>query len=221
MIMSQYEEQRRKLVESLVAEGALFDEYARKAMLRVPREEFVPETLRHLAYVDEPLPIGHGQTISAPSMVAIMTSHLKARPGHRVLEIGTGSGYQAAILAEIVGDSGHVYTVERIPELARIARRNLEKTGYAKRVTVIVNDGTLGYRERAPYDRIIVTASSPDIPKPLLDQLKPGGILVIPVGDRYMQRLYIVHKNMDGSIRIEKGVYCLFVPLIGKYGWTA
>ena len=219
--MSEYEEQRRRLVEVLVEEGALFDEYARRAMLRVPREEFVPEHLRHMAYIDEPLPIGHGQTISAPSMVAIMTSHLKARPGHKVLEIGTGSGYQAAVLAEIVGDEGHVYTVERIPELADMARRNLERTGYAKRVTVIVGDGSQGYREKAPYDRIIVTASSPDIPRPLIEQLKPGGILVIPVGDRYMQRLYIVYKDKHGSLRIEKGVYCLFVPLIGKYGWTA
>ena len=180
MVMSEYEEQRRRLVELLVEEGALFDEYARQAMLRVPREEFVPEHLRHMAYIDEPLPIGHGQTISAPSMVAIMTSHLKARPGHKVLEIGTGSGYQAAVLAEIVGDEGHVYTVERIPELAEMARRNLERTGYAKRVTVIVGDGSQGYRDKAPYDRIIVTASSPDIPRPLIEQLKPGGILVIP-----------------------------------------
>ncbi len=219
--MGEYEEQRRRLVELLVEEGALFDEYAQRAMLRVPREEFVPEHLRHMAYIDEPLPIGHGQTISAPSMVAIMTSHLKARPGHKILEIGTGSGYQAAILAEIVGDEGHVYTVERIPELAETARRNLERTGYAKRVTVIVGDGSQGYREKAPYDRIIVTASSPDIPRPLIEQLKPGGILVIPVGDRYMQRLYIVYKDKHGSLRIEKGVYCLFVPLIGKYGWTA
>ncbi len=219
--MGGYEEQRRRLVEVLVEEGALFDEYARRAMLRVPREEFLPENLRHMAYIDEPFPIGHGQTISAPSMVAIMTSHLKARPGHKVLEIGTGSGYQAAVLAEIVGDEGHVYTVERIPELADMARRNLERTGYAKRVTVIVGDGSQGYREKAPYDRIIVTASSPDIPRPLIDQLKPGGILVIPVGDRYMQRLYIVQKDKQGSLRIEKGVYCLFVPLIGKYGWTA
>ena len=219
--MGGYEEQRRRLVELLVEEGALFDEYARRAMLLVPREEFVPENLRHMAYIDEPLPIGHGQTISAPSMVAIMTSHLKARPGHKVLEIGTGSGYQAAVLAEIVGDEGHVYTVERIPELAETARRNLERTGYGKRVTVIVGDGSQGYREKAPYDRVIVTASSPDIPRPLIEQLKPGGILVIPVGDRYMQRLYIVYKDEHGSLRIEKGVYCLFVPLIGKYGWTA
>ncbi len=219
--MGGYEEQRKRLVEILVEEGALFDDYARRAILRVPREEFVLEHLRHMAYIDEPLPIGHGQTISAPSMVAIMTSHLKARPGHKVLEIGTGSGYQAAVLAEIVGDEGHVYTVERIPELADMAWRNLERTGYAKRVTIIVGDGSQGYREKAPYDRIIVTASSPDIPRPLIDQLKPGGILVIPVGDRYMQRLYIVHKDKQGSLRIEKGVYCLFVPLIGKYGWTA
>jgi protein-L-isoaspartate(D-aspartate) O-methyltransferase len=218
--MDDYERQRKYLVEMLVSEGALFDEYAKKAMLKVPRELFVPENLRHLAYVDEPLPIGYGQTISAPSMVAIMTSHLRVRPGHIVLEIGTGSGYQAALLAEIVGDNGHVYTVERIPELAEMARRNLANAGYADRVTVIVGDGTLGYAERAPYDRIIVTAASPDIPKPLIEQLKPGGILVIPVGDRFMQRLLIVEKDERGKTRIRKDTYCAFVPLIGKYGWS-
>ncbi|MEB3756681.1 MAG: protein-L-isoaspartate(D-aspartate) O-methyltransferase, partial [Desulfurococcales archaeon] len=209
--MEDFEKQRKILVETLVAEGALFDEYARKAMLKVPRELFVPEHQKHLAYIDEPLPIGYGQTISAPSMVAIMTSHLKVRPRHKVLEIGTGSGYQAALLAEIVGDEGHVYTVERIPELAEIAKKNLEKAGYNNRVTVIVSDGTLGYKEKAPYDRIIVTAASPDIPKPLVEQLKPNGILVIPVGDRYLQRLLIVEKDTKGKTRIRKDTWCAFV----------
>ncbi len=219
-----FEKARRQLVERLIAEGVIRSEKVKKAMLSVPREEFVPEDVKKWAYVDEPLPIGHGQTISAPHMVALMTELLDPNPGDKVLEIGTGSGYQAAILAEIVAKNdplkrGHVYTIERIPELADFARKNLEKTSYSKYVTVIVGDGTLGYPEKAPYDRIIVTAAAPDIPKPLLEQLKPGGVLVIPVGDLGLQRLLVVKKREDGSIVVKEDTYCVFVPLIGKYGW--
>ncbi len=210
---------RARLVEKLVREGFLFDRYAREAMLRVPRELFVPREYKEHAYDDNPLPIGYGQTISAPHMVALMTSHLRVRPGHVVLEIGTGSGYQAAVLAEIVGDEGHVYTVERIRELAAFARRNLEAAGYIGRVTVLEGDGSKGYPEKAPYDRIIVTAAAPDIPRPLVNQLKPGGVMVIPVGDRFMQKLLVIRKKPDGGLMVDEDSYCAFVPLVGEYGW--
>ncbi len=216
---------KRELLEQLVREGVVRSERVKKAFLRVPREEFVPPDQRRLAYLDHPLSIGCGQTISAPHMVLLMTERLDARPGMKVLEVGAGSGYQAAILAEIVAPSdrprsewGHVYTIERIPELAEKARRNLEKTGYADRVTVIVGDGTKGYPPAAPYDRIIVTAAAPRIPRSLVEQLKVGGRMVIPVGDLYSQILLIVDKTKEG-IKVKEDVPCVFVPLIGEEGW--
>ena len=215
----EYAELRRRLVERLVREGIIKSRSVKEAFLKVPRELFVPEDLRRAAYDDTPLPIGYGQTISAPHMVAIMVEELELEKGLRVLEVGTGSGYQAAIMAEITGPEGIVYTVERIPGLAEKARRNLEAAGYAGRVEVIVGDGSKGYPEAAPYDRIVVTAAAPSIPPPLVEQLKPGGILVAPVGDRYMQRLVKAVKKRDGSLDARSGVYCLFVPLIGEYGW--
>jgi len=215
-----YFEERKRVVDYLVSLGYIKSDKVREALLRVPREEFVPEPYRDLAYVDRPLPIGYGQTISAIHMVAIMTEALDPMPGDKVLEIGTGSGYQAAVLAEIVckNGGGHVYSIERIPELAEFARRNLDRTGYSDCVTVIVGDGTRGYPEAAPYDRIIVTAAAPDIPKPLIEQLRDGGRMVIPVGDRWVQRLYIIDKK-GGKTIIRRSIECLFVPLIGEYGW--
>ncbi len=220
-----FEEQRRRLIEQLKREGYIRSPSVEKAMLRVPRELFVPEELRDQAYIDTPLPIGFGQTISAPHMVALMCEEARLRVGQKVLEVGTGSGYHAAVIAEIVAPSdvdskywGHVYSIERIPELAEYAKRNLSRAGYADRVTVVVGDGSKGLPEYAPYDRIIVTAAAPRIPEPLVEQLKVGGILVVPVGDRFYQVLYIVEKT-DKGIRIRKGIPCLFVPLIGEYGW--
>lgn len=216
--------ERKRLVEQLKREGIIRSKKVEHAMLTVPREFFVPEHYRDYAYVDTPLPIGYGQTISAPHMVALMTELLNLDEGMKVLEIGTGSGYQAAVIAEIVApkgskNPGKVISIERIPELAELAKRNLERAGYSDRVIVIVGDGTLGYPPEAPYDRIIVTAAAPDIPKPLIEQLKPGGRMVIPVGDKYMQYLYIIDKTPSGKIVVSKDIPCLFVPLIGKYGW--
>jgi len=217
--MEDFNRLRKELVERLISEGLLRSEKVIKAMLKVPREEFVPKKYRSYAYHDTPLPIGYGQTISAPHMVAIMTEALDPRPGDKVLEIGTGSGYQAAIIAEIVGDEGHVWSIERIKELADFARENLKRTSYIRRVTVIVRDGSKGYEPAAPYDRIIVTAAAPDIPKPLIDQLRIGGRIVIPVGDRYNQRLVIATKVSKDRVKREYGIPCIFVPLIGEYGF--
>jgi len=218
-----FEAQRRRVVESLIFMGYLRNPRVIKALLAVPREEFVPDHLRSYAYMDSPLPVGYGQTISAIHMVAIMTEELNPEPGDLVLEVGTGSGYQAAVLAEIVAKQdpsrrGHVYTIERIPELVEFAKRNLTKTGYSDYVTVIQGDGTLGYSEKAPFNKIIVTAAASSVPQPLLDQLAEGGRLVIPVGDLYVQRLLIIDK-INGKIHKRFGIECVFVPLIGEYGW--
>jgi len=211
------------IIRMLEEEGFKLSEKVKKAFLKVPREEFVPNELKDKAYIDMPLPIGHGQTISAPHMVLIMTDRLDVQEGQKILEIGTGSGYQAAILAELIDPQnkgkGHVYTIERLESLAEFARRNLEKTGYSNRVTVLLGDGTLGYPEEAPYDRIIVTAGAPRIPKPLEKQLAVGGKIVIPIGDIYSQTLYIGKKVGEGKIVLEPDTPCLFVPLIGKEGW--
>lgn len=214
-----FEKKRRELIKRLIREGILRDEKVIKAMLAVPREEFVPANYRSFAYNDTPLPIGYGQTISAPHMVAIMTQALNPDPGDKVLEVGTGSGYQAAILAEIVGDSGHVWTIERVKELVEFARSNLGRLSYLRRVTVIHGDGSLGYPPAAPYDKIMITAATPEVPEPLLEQLKVGGRLVAPVGDRYLQRLVIITKESDGKIRREYSIPCVFVPLVGRYGF--
>ena len=211
----EYEEQREKLVNSLKVHG--IHKRVLDAMLRVPRHEFVQPHMKGEAYIDTPLPIGHGQTISAPHMVAIMCDLLDIKEGQKVLEIGTGSGYNAAIMAELVGEKGHVYTIERIGALVEFAKDNLKRAGY-NNVTVILEDGSGGHLEFAPYDRINVTSAAPDIPEPLVEQLKPGGILTIPVGQFY-QELYIVRKDKDGKVHRETRGGVVFVPLIGKYGF--
>ncbi|MCD6085198.1 MAG: protein-L-isoaspartate O-methyltransferase [Desulfurococcales archaeon] len=219
MKVRDFKERRRELVEALVRGGILKNEKVIKAMLAVPREEFVPANYRDYAYNDSPLPIGYGQTISAPHMVAIMTQALDPELGNKVLEVGTGSGYQAAVLAEIVGELGHIWTIERIKELVEFAKNNLGRLSYLKRVTVIHGDGSLGYSAAAPYDRIMVTAAAPEIPGVLLKQLKIGGRLVAPVGNRYFQRLVIVTKESNGKVKQEYSIPCVFVPLVGKYGF--
>ena len=220
MVEERFAEMRRRLVEELVRLGYIRSEKVARAMMRVPRELFVPEPYRDLAYDDRPLPIGHGQTISAPSIVAYMLELLDPDKGMKALEVGAGSGYAAAVLAEIVAPSdapreewGHVYAVEAVPELAELARRNLERAGYADRVTVIVGDGSKGLPDKAPFDRILVSAAAPFIPKPLVEQLAPGGRMVIPVGEYFIQYLYIVWKDVDGSVRVQRDIEVLFVPL--------
>ncbi len=186
-----------------------------EAMSRVPRELFVPEKLKSEAYYDMPLHIGYGQTISAPHMVAIMCEILDLQKGMKVLDVGGGSGYHAAVMADLVGPDGHVYSVERIPELAAWARENLKKAGITN-VTVVEGDGSLGLPEHAPFDRISVSATAPHVPEPLKQQLRPGGKMVIPVGIGYQELVLVTRKN--GFVTEEKmGV--AFVPLIGKYGF--
>jgi len=211
----EFEELRKRLVEKL--EDTIIEEKVLKAMLRVPRHKFVPEYEQRAAYTDRPLEIGYGQTISAPHMVAIMCEILELSEGHKVLEVGAGSGYNAAVMAELVGKSGHVYTVERIEPLVNFARKNLEEIGYDN-VTVLLENGSMGYPEYAPYDRIAVTCATPYIPEPLLEQLKPGGIMVIPVGS-YSQELFRVKKDSKGNIHKKKKGEVIFVPLIGKCGF--
>ena len=185
------------------------------AMSRVPREQFVPAQLRDRAYEDTPLPIGQGQTISAPHMVAIMCDLLEVRPGMRILEVGGGSGYHAAVLAVLAGSGGQVYSVERMPNLAAAARENLRSAGIVN-VTVVEGDGSLGLPEYAPYDRISVAASAPRIPEPLKEQLRVGGRLILPVGGASQELILVTRKN--GFLAEEKmGV--IFVPLIGKEGF--
>ena len=208
----EFEIKRNRLIEELRQHN--ISERVLAAMKQVPRHLFVPENERQNAYADYPLPIGWGQTISAPHMVAIMCDILDIREGMTVLEIGGGSGYHAAVIAKLAG-SGHVYTVERIEPLASFARENLKKAGISN-VTVIVEDGSLGLPGFAPYDRISVAAASPEILDTLTDQLKTGGKLVIPVG-KYYQELYLVTRT-DGLKKEPKGGV-VFVPLVGKKGF--
>ena len=197
----------------LMAQRGIRDERVLAAVAAVPRELFVPEDLRRYAYADRALPIGHGQTISQPFMVATMLEALRLQGGS-ALEIGTGSGYQAALLAELADD---VVTVERVSELADEARRTLERAGYG-RVDVRVGDGTLGVPEQSPFDGIVVAAAAPGAPKSLYEQLAPGGRLVVPVGTQRDQWLEIVERTPEGPVRV-RTVPCRFVPLIGSEGF--
>jgi len=203
--------ERRTMVEQQVAGRGVRDSATLRAMLTVPRHEFVPSNLRSSAYADHPLPIGHGQTISQPYIVGYMTALLGLKRGSRVLEIGTGSGYQAAILAEIAGE---VYTIEIIAELAASAEERLRRLGYAG-VHVRCGDGFYGWTDAAPFDAIIVTAAAGFVPPPLVDQLKRGGRLVIPVGSVYgAQNLVLVEKAKDGTVTTRTLLPVQFVPLV-------
>ncbi len=183
-----------------------------EAMGRVARHELVPEDVRRYAYQDRPLPIGHGQTISQPYIVAIMTDLVEPGPDSRVLEIGTGSGYQAAVLAEVAGE---VYTLEIIPELAKRAGRDLARLGYGN-VTAREGDGYFGWASQAPFDAIVVTAGATHVPPPLIEQLAPGGKLIIPVGSRFLtQQLLLLSKAEDGTVTTRQVLPVRFVPLTG------
>ena len=185
------------------------------AFYKVQRHKFIPEDLKITAYADFPVPIGNGQTISQPYIVALMTECLELTGKEKILEIGTGSGYQAAILAELAGE---VYSIERFADLAKNAEQLLiHELGY-KNINLRVDDGTLGWPEAAPFDRIIITAASPRIPLPLIEQLKEGGKLILPLGESMSQVLTVVEKRHDKLDSIQV-CGCVFVPLVGKFGW--
>ncbi|MCD6521308.1 protein-L-isoaspartate(D-aspartate) O-methyltransferase [Candidatus Calescamantes bacterium] len=205
-----WEKLRREMVEKQIIARGVKDPRLIQAMLKVERHLFVPPAYRHLAYTDQPLPIGEGQTISQPYIVALMTELLELKGDEKVLEIGTGSGYQAAILAELAQE---VYTIEIIPKLAESARKRLEKLGY-KNIKVKCGDGYMGWEEYAPFDAIIVTCAPDHIPKPLLEQLKEGGRMVIPVGE-YYQELILVRKK-EGKIIKRSIIPVRFVPMTGE-----
>ena len=211
-----YQKARERMVETQIAARGIRDPRVLEAMRKVPRHLFVDEALKDQAYGDYPLPIGEGQTISQPYIVALMTEALELKGPEKVLEVGTGSGYQAAILAEL---ARWVYSIERHPSLAYRAKRILEKLGYHN-VIIKVGDGTKGWPEAAPFDAIIVTAAGPKIPEPLLEQLKDGGRLVMPVGDEWSQYLIKVTKKGDKLIKENLGAV-RFVKLVGEYGFPA
>lgn len=204
-----------RMVEWQLRARGLRDERVLEAMAAVPRHRFIPHVPLEEAYSDHPQPTADGQTISQPYMVGLMTELLDVQPGVRVLEIGTGSGYQAAVLAHL---GAAVVTVERLANLADVARRNLETTGHGDRVRVCVGDGSLGWPAEAPYARILVTAGAPEWPQPLKNQLADGGRMVIPIGDRTGQVLTVIDRRGD-QWQQHASVPCMFVPLCGQAAW--
>jgi protein-L-isoaspartate(D-aspartate) O-methyltransferase len=210
-----FEQEKERLVFSLCKEGYIKTDSVKQAFLRVPREEFVPDFLKKYSYVDTPLDIGNGQTISAPHMVAIMCEALDIKKSQKILEIGTGSGYHAAMVAQLVGETGRVYTIERFESLAAIAKQNLDKINCTN-VIVEVGDGSCGLPRYQPYDRIYVTCAAPSIPQPLIDQLRDPGKLLVPVGDMYCELTLLLKEKQKQTVHHLGG--CVFVPLVGKYG---
>ncbi len=223
--MTNIEEAKERLIDQYRRRGYVSDEKAFEAFMQVPREYFIPENQNtSSAYLDHPLPLMNtGQTISAPHMTVMILDYLELEPGQKILEIGAGSGYQAALIAAIVGsdkdNQGHVYSIEIVPELVEYAIKNLKKAGYNELVTVIEGDGTLGYVEKAPYDKIIITAAGPTVPPPLIEQLKVQGSLVIPLGRPGLwQQMTRFRKKNESELVEEKLSSVAFVPLKGKYG---
>src|SRR5262245_36520143 len=215
-IRDPYERERERMVEEQLTRRGIADERVLAAMRRVPRQLFVEEALRERAYGDHPLPIGEEQTISQPYIVGLMTSLLELTGREKVLEVGTGSGYQAAVLANL---ARRVCSIERLPRLAERARSLLEALGYDN-VWIRVGNGTLGWPDEAPFDRILVAAGGPSIPPPLIHQLAEGGRIVVPVGDAANQTLTVVD-NVRGELRTSYHGDCKFVKLVGKYAWEA
>lgn len=211
-----YQEARLAMVEKQIKARGVKNPLVLKAMQEVPRHEFVPEGSRKQAYADRPLPIGRGQTISQPYIVAYMSELLRLCGGENVLELGTGCGYQAAILAHIARS---VYSIELYPELAEQARQNLRRLGYHN-VEITCGDGTLGWPEHAPFEGIIATASGPSVPEPLKEQLAVGGRLVMPIGEyRFGQYVVRVTRGSGDNFHMERLLDVAFVPLVGEYGW--
>jgi protein-L-isoaspartate(D-aspartate) O-methyltransferase len=211
---------REDLVSNLLNRGYVKTKPVEDAMKKVPREEFMTPETKSYAYLDRPIPLQDGQTISAPHMVAIICEILALKKGMQVLEIGTGFGYNAAVVAEIIGPEGHVYTIERIENLKNIAEQNLRRTGYSENVTVIFGDGTKGYEEKSPYDRIYATASAPKIPEPLKTQLQIGGRLLSPIGrDTSVQELLCLKRINENEYKSYNLGGVVFVPMIGEHGW--
>ena len=203
--------QRQQMVQQQLTTRGITEQRVLDAMAKVPREEFVPLESRAESYEDGPLPIGYGQTISQPYIVAFMTEQLRPKPSDRVLEVGTGSGYQAAILAELVSD---VYSIEIVEPLAKSAEATLQRLGY-KNVHVKIGDGYKGWPEQGPFDAIIVTCAPDKVPQPLVDQLKDGGRMVIPVGDKFAQQLYLLEKK-DGQLKQSATLPVRFVPMTSE-----
>ena len=212
--MINFKKARDRMVETQLVSRGIAGARVLAAMRKVPRHVFVEEALQEQAYSDHPLPIGEKQTISQPYIVALMTESLGLNGGEKVLEIGTGSGYQAAILAEL---AGRVFSVERFPNLAYRANQALKKLGY-QNIIIRVADGTAGWADEAPFDGILVTAGTPSVPQPLVDQLRVGGRLVVPVGDRLSQELVFVERIPEGVRKSSLGGV-RFVDLVGKWGW--
>jgi len=207
--VSEFAAQRQRMVERQLKDRGIKDERVLAAMGKVPREAFVPPESRAASYEDGPLPIGYGQTISQPYIVAFMTEQLRPKPNDRVLEIGTGSGYQAAILAELVSE---IYSVEIVEPLAKNAEATLQRLGY-KNVHVKIGNGYKGWPDAAPFDAIIVTCAPEKVPQPLIDQLKDGGRVVIPVGERFAQQLYLLEKK-NGQMKESVTLPVRFVPMV-------
>jgi protein-L-isoaspartate(D-aspartate) O-methyltransferase len=216
-MIDRYMKQRMKMVDTQIRARGIRDPRVLKALEKVPRHLFVNEALRDQAYNDNPLPIDGGQTISQPYIVALMTEALELRGSEKVLEIGTGSGYQAAVLAELVD---HVFSIDRIASLAGNARRLLESLNYYN-IAIRVGDGTLGWKDEAPFNAVMVTAGAPDIPKTLVEQIAVGGRLVVPVGGRHSQVLMKLTRLSESVNDVKKEDLggCRFVDLIGEYGW--